>query len=258
MSLDTALNCKQLKFDKPERHDLSSGNRHYYTQSLNYNGRQLMLTTDWFRSEGICYGLDKRPEMLVSLSPHYRNIFKAIEEEAIKQLKLPSEFQTNESNEAVFKRMPSSTAIFAKLNRDAAFFNKLCNPLKRDELTYGDYRVILHVKGIYIGQHGHASKLVSLQLRICQVQFIPLTILCLFDKSNVTPTVFKDQSQAVNHNQLVKNLPETPQPGTTKKIRRPRLQRQNAVTETKVQESMQQPMEKFPTDFFDDLDLDAE
>ena len=58
--METALNAKLLKFDHLERHELSNVNRHYYTQRLQYNGSYLIFQTDWFKSEGIRYGLDKK------------------------------------------------------------------------------------------------------------------------------------------------------------------------------------------------------
>ena len=65
VSLETSMNVKLLKFDPIDRHDLSNQNHHYYTQDLIYNDRELIFTTDWFRSGGIHFGLDKKPEMLV-------------------------------------------------------------------------------------------------------------------------------------------------------------------------------------------------
>ena len=248
MSLDTALNNKLVKFDPPQRQDLINAGRHYYTQNLNYNGRDLLFTTDWFKSEGIRYGLDKKPEMLVSISPTFHKVFKFIEDESIRQLKIPPEFQINQSNENVFKRLPQLNRIYAKLNRDTTFYNKYCNPLKREDLSYGEYRVVIQVKGLYIGPHGQANKLASLQLRICQIQFSPLTVQCLFNMGN--PLIAQPQ------NVTAMNPPDTPQPGQTKKLRRPKLQRQNAVVESKIQENSQRPVEQFPTDFFADLDFD--
>ena len=69
VSLETSMNVKLLKFDPIDRHDLSNQNHHYYTQDLIYNDRELIFTTDWFRSGGIHFGLDKKPEMLVPTSP---------------------------------------------------------------------------------------------------------------------------------------------------------------------------------------------
>ena len=56
-----------------------------------------MFTTDWFKSEGIRYGLDKKPEMLVLITETFHKTFKFVEDEAIRQLKIPSEFRSNQS-----------------------------------------------------------------------------------------------------------------------------------------------------------------
>ena len=137
--------------------------------------------------------------------------------------------------------------IYVKLNHDTMFFNKLCMTIKKEDLSYGEYRVILHVKGLYIGIHGQGPKLASLQFRICQVQFNPIAIQCLFNAPTLPP-----------QNMAAMNPPETPQPGQTKKLtRRPKLQRQNAVIETKAQEmETMRPMGQFPGDsLFSDLDF---
>lgn len=249
LSLETALNAKHLKFDPPERHELSNVNRYYYTQNLQYNGKDLMFTTDWFKSEGIRYGLDKKPEMLVPVSEIFHKTFNLVEDEAIRQLKVPAELQNNQSNENVFKRLPLMKYAYAKLNRDAVFFNKYCTVLKREELSYGEYRVILHVKGLYIGPHGQASKLASLQLRICQIQYCPIAVQCLFS------TPIAPVAQPQNTTPMIP--PQTPQPGVSKKLKRPtKLQRQNAVIEKPIREIDQRQVEQFPADFFADLDFD--
>ena len=66
--MEIALNAKLLEFDHLERHELSNNNRHYYIQHLQYNGGDLLFQTDWFKSESIRYGLDKKTEMLIPVS----------------------------------------------------------------------------------------------------------------------------------------------------------------------------------------------
>ena len=249
LSMETALNAKLLKFDPLERHELNSVNRHYYTQRLQYNDNDLMLQVDWFKSEGIRHGFDKKPEMLIPVSQVFNKNLKLVEDEAIRQLKLPADLQNSLSNENAFKHLPLLKYVYAKLNRDTVVFNKYCTVLKKEALTYGEYRVILHVKGLYIGPHGQANKLASLQLRICQIQFCPIIVECLFN----TPLAPVGQSQ----NTTVMNPPQTPQPGQSKKLKRPtKLQRQNAVIEKPIRQIDQRPVEQFPADFFSDLDFD--
>ena len=77
----------------------------------NYN-HELIFTTDWFKSEGIHYGLDKKPEMLVPTSPYFFRVFKAVEDEAIRVLKFPSEFQIKQTNEEAFKRQVPMNKVY--------------------------------------------------------------------------------------------------------------------------------------------------
>lgn len=241
------LNFSEVTFEEPTHHELPLVGRHYYTQALKYKGSDLLLTSDWFRSDGIKYSMDKKPELLVKVFPSTNFIFKSIENLAIQSMKLPNEYQHTGPIEPIFKRMPDLTNRYVKLNYDAAIFNKMRIPIKKEELAYGDYRVMLHVKGIYIGTHGYGGKLASLQVRICQVQFIPVTIQCLFPCFSATQPGVASQDK----------VPEAPQPDITanlitKKTRRPRLQRQNAMTENR-----QQKLQTLPAEFFADLDEDT-
>ena len=248
VSLETSMNVKWLKFGPIDRHDLSNQNRHYYTQDLIYNDRELIFTTDWFRSGGIHFGLDKKPEMLVPTSPFFFRVYKAVEDEAVRCLKLPPEFQLQQSNEEAFRRLPTLSKVYAKFDHDIAFFDKQSRPIKQEDLGHGEYRVILHVKGLYIGPHGRSlNKFASLQLRIKQVQFVQVPVTCLFSAPVAMP-----------HLVTAMNPPETPQPGVTKKLRRTKAQRQNTtpVVEDKIQENHVRPMEQYPTDFFTDLDFE--
>ena len=248
-SLEVSLNIKLMKFGPVDRHDLTSLGRHYYTQDLMYNNQEWIFTTDSFSSTGIQYGMDKKPERLISTSPYFFRVFKAVEDEATRILKFPGEFQIKHSSEESFKRLLPMSNIYVKLNQDAVFFYTACRPMKKEELGHGNYRVVLHVKGLYIGPHGkNASKFASLQLRIKQIQFVAVPVTCLFAVPVAPPQMMAAMPPPP---------PETPQPGVTKKLRRPKLQRQNTVpvSDDKIQESQQRPMEQFPTDFFSDLDF---
>lgn len=246
----SSLNFSEMIFEGPTLHELPLLGRHYYTQSLKYKGSDLVLTSDWFRSDGFKYSIDKKPEMLVRLFPDTNSILKGIEDLAIQTIKLPAEYQHSGPIEPIFKRMPAIRNLYVKVNQDAVVFNKMHMPIKREELSYGDYRVMLHVKGIYIGTHGYGGKLASLQVRICQIQFIPVAIQCLFPSIVSQQTIEKPSEK----------VPETPQPDvtanlSTRKTRRPKLQRQNAMIENRQQQ--QQKLQSLPSEFFADLDEDT-
>ena len=44
-----------------------------------------MLTTDWFKPQGIRYGPDEKPEMLVAVSLQFYKVLKVIEDEAARK-----------------------------------------------------------------------------------------------------------------------------------------------------------------------------
>ena len=73
----------------------------------------LIIASDWFSSNSISYGqIDSKPEIKVI---NYQVIVKflhAIEDVAVKQLKLLSEFKHSGSNKPVFKHFPSAYNLF--------------------------------------------------------------------------------------------------------------------------------------------------
>ena len=228
-------------------------NRVYYTQNIKYQGQELLLSTDWFNSNGIKDTVDRKNEILVPLPSNYMSLLKVIENLAINGgLVIPSEFQVNVSNDAIFKHTPALPRLYIKLHHEATFFDQNCRPLKLKDLAMGDFRAMIHVKGLYIGHHP-SGKLASLQLRVMQLQNIPRIKPCMF-----SPVVASSLNLYNNSpNTLVP--PQTPQPGAepaplTKKGRKPKLKRQNAISEAKIQ---QRRTDTLPSDFFNDLDLSA-
>ena len=233
-------------------------NRAYYTQEIKYQGRELLLHTDWFHSVGVKETVDKKLEILVPLPPNYVALLKTIEDLAINGgLNLPADFYSNAPNENIFRRTPALPRLYIKLHHEASFFDKNCRSINLKDLGRGDFRVVIHVKGLYIGHHP-SGKLVSLQLRVMQLQNIPKSQPCMF---KVASSFNLCDNQKFNNFTVppVPNVapvvPETPQPGVevptlTKKSRKPRLQRQNAVIS-----QQHQPQQSLPSDFFTDLDL---
>ena len=241
------------------RRDLSC-NRCYYIQNLKYDGGDLFLTTNWFKSEGVKDGIDKKAEMLFLSEGAVRDALKLLDEKALEQLKLPSEFIgcAYFSNATAYRRVPETTFMYAKLDQNVGVFSKTCQPLKLEDLSYGEYRIILHVKGIYIGPHGQGSKLASLQMRIHQIQFSPLTIQCMFTSSLLVgnhAVVLPSSNQSVP--------PATPQPGqTAPPFPTPNAPKKPGRRPTKLQLQRQQTVQaekpaSVTCDFFDNLDLDA-
>ena len=246
-----------IKFEAPVRHELRDGSRCYYTQDLKFQGGELLVQTEWFQSSGVKDGLESyKKEMLVPISNELRQLLKEIETLAIDEgLRLPAEFggyQKPPSNANIFKHLPLTDRekLFVKLNYDAVGFDKYCKPFAFDKMQTGQFRAVIHVKGLYIGNHpANDGKLASLQMRITQIQNDPKSVQCLFKGNNSTLA------------STFSAVPQTPQPAVepvpltqpAKKGRKPKLQRQNAVTDA----NQNQELSRLPPDFFNDLDLSA-
>lgn len=246
------------------RNELQGLGRNYYTQALKLNGNDVFIPTTWFFADGLRV-TDNKKELKVSLVPELRATLKRIEEIAIESgLRLPVEFQTSYSNSEVFKPLPDRDTFNLKLQYDAACFDTAGKIVKFDTLSMGDYRAMVHVKGLYIGSHP-SGKLVSLQLRITQIQYMPRVPQCMFSAIPVSsPSMTPSLPISASRN----GVPETPQPGVeaaplsqpSKRGRKPaKLQRQNAVNAkdmTKIQAEDKRKVDAIPSDFFHDTLMD--
>lgn len=212
---------------------------------MKFKGQDFYIPIEWFRSSGPEDSLDKKPQLLVPIPKEYTNLLTEIQNLAIRNgLKLPAEFQMIGNKEEAFKRLPARDMFFIKLNHDVACFNKERQLMKLAALSIGDYRVMIHVKGLYIGSHGNTNKVASLQLRICQIQHAPVMPTCMFSAVLETSAGEKTLQQ-------VQQITEAPK----KPARKPKLQRQNAVIEQRIQPMEEQRVETLPSNFFDDIDL---
>ena len=253
-------------FEEPVRQELRGLDRYYYTQNLKYQGKDLLLPTNWFTSRGMRENFEKKTEIYVPITPELYCLLKEIETHAISAgMKVPVEFlpNANTSRESLFKRLPEKEGLYIKVNHDAVHFDKLCKPMSIEPNRFGEYRAVIHVKGLYLGYHP-SGKVASLQLRIVQTQYIPKPTFCLFNNLPLNL-----QMETENEPQgICVSVPQTPKPTSetvslvsnnaatvSKRGRKPKLQRQNAMIENQPQQAEQRKMDNLPSDFFTDLDL---
>lgn len=219
-----SLNPSMLQFSPPERLELSSTDRFYYMQGLTYNGEELYLESDWFEGEGPRPAMGSKVEMMFHCSGIMKESLDIVQTEGIRQLTLPDEYNIPKENAAgVFKCLPKCPYFFAKLGRGAQFFDQNCNPITREMMGYGQYRVIIHVKGMYIGPHGDNTIRASVQLKVKQIQYVPVYRPCLF--SSTTKDVTPPGPPAVPAVNI--GAPSI----SKKKLRKPKMPRQTAVLE---------------------------
>ena len=85
-----------------------------------------------------------------------------------------------------YRRIDPSTneVYYMTIEPEAPVFNMQRERQTNVELGEGEYRCMVHVRGVYIGAHGSLPKFASLQLRIVQVMYTPRSIrggdTCLF------------------------------------------------------------------------------
>ena len=239
-----SLNGACIKFANPRMVELNKPEaKHYFVQDLKYNNTDLYLISEWFESTGIKTDFGKA-EMLIKQSGSMESCLRIVEKEAKRQIQFPPEYGVkNEDCDKHFKTFPSTPFAYIKLARFAHAYNTDCQQISFNSLEYGRYRIVLHVRGIYIGSHGALDKLASLQNRIVQIQYDKIVMPCLFSsipipnksvaqltpnsKSNAAPMAVDSTPPAQTGSE--KSAPSAP------KKRRPKLQRQNAIRLNKTE-----------------------
>ena len=187
MANSKQLKLDQIQFEAPIRKEIFSNGNSYYFQDMKYQGEAFHFYSPWFVSEGLKKSIDNKPELLFKLDDDLKSILHIIEEEAIRQLKFPSEYGIEPSyNRNFFKCLPT-THLYAKLSPFATVFDEKRNQIDRSSLKFGEYRIVGHVKGIYIGKHGQSKKYASLQIKVFQIQYKAIEVKCLFDDENSLP-----------------------------------------------------------------------
>ena len=78
----------------------------------------------------------------------------------------------------------SNEVYYIPIEPEAPVFNVQRERQTNAELGEGEYRCMVHVRGVYIGAHGTLPKFASLQLRVVQIMYTPRSIrggdICLF------------------------------------------------------------------------------
>ena len=249
-----------IQFSDPVPHIIESSGKKYYMQDATNNGQDIMIVSDWFRSDGIKPGLDQKPELMFRTTGKVRDMLNMIESEAVRQLRMPSELLAQmgvdaqaTDNKMLYKPLYNGDYLYAKLHRDCSFFNARQEMIKKSELGYGEYRVVVQVKGLYIGSHNENAALASLHIRIFQVQFREVNVTCLFDTpvawlSNHSPHNTSPETPVTNPPAPAQGQPSSSTKKNTRKNAKAPLSRQNDAA---VIEPMQQvPTETLPSEFF--------
>ena len=257
----------QIHFNDPTCHTIESAGKNYYMQNATINGQDILISSEWFRSEGIKAGMDKKPELMFSTAGKFREALNIIESEAVRQLRMPAELtfgnDGQKDNKSLYKPVYNGPYMYAKLHRDCSFFNSRREAIKKTDLGYGEYRVVVAIRGLYIGSHDENGPRASLHMRIFQIQFREVNVTCLFENatgllSNASCGTLPNSATPPETPSSIPPQPQQPQqqPSSaskkTRKNAKATLPRQNGG----VIEAMQHaPTEALPQDFFGDFNL---
>ena len=262
------LATPNFTFGEPVRCELQTLGKTYYLQHLSTdNNGKVLITSDWFRSDGIKTGVNNKAQMLFKTSGIVRNYLNVIEAAAVQQLKIPIDLVREHGipNDcpatSMYRTLNQSEYLYAKLDRECSIFNSKRQIIKKEDTGFGEYRILLHVKGLYLGSHSSPSKLASLQIRIIQIQFREVSMTCLLEPmaglcrnqmesmpmSAPTPTPIATSTPMKPPPVVVPNAPKK-----TRQRQKPALQRQNALSESQI---LTQALDNGATDFFAEMDV---
>ena len=246
------FNPSDIKFEEPIQHQILPLGRPYYMQALKCQGNDLIISSDWFLSNGITFNqFDNKPELKVHKCENVVSTLRLVENVAIQQLKLPSNYNYSGPSEAIFKYHAQASSLFFKLTQDCVYFDENKEIIKENNLGYGNYRVIFKINGIYIGQHGSTPYLASLQVRIIQVQYKAFKPPCFFDLVPPIPQTQEALPAEVNCPEIIQDV--QPKPATKKKGGRPKLTRLSSVLDSR----QDQNKEPNPAEVDTDVDMDS-
>ena len=263
-----------IHFGDPISQKIESSGKKYYMQNVVNNGQDVMICSDWFRSDGIKFGIDRKPELLFKTSGRLRETLNVIESEAVRQLRIPPDFLSQSGiiadhvdNKSLYKPLYHGEFMYAKLHRDCSFFNNRREMIKGSDLGYGDYRVVICVKGLYIGSHNENGAMASLHIRIFQIQYREVNMTCLFETAtsgmiskglmtsphNTSPQTSSTIPPPPQETSYTLPPPPPPQPSTTTKKNGRKNAKVKANGDVPGEYQQEVPVEALPTDFIHDL-----
>ena len=178
--MSTILNFEPSKLSFAAPHTVRGGHLTFQFQSLSYDGQPCLIQTKPFIGNGLSFSKFQDQQQMVIPASSIPSLLK-IDEEAKNALLFPedapSSWKESFENGEAYKAI-NNDKMYIK-TKDLLIFDK-DGELYEEEVKNGTYSAILHVVGIYIGSHGSTGKHASLQVKVKQLQYEPLSNKCLF------------------------------------------------------------------------------
>jgi len=237
------LKSENLQFGEPLLKEVLTPNneRCFYLQDIQHHNQNFYIQSDWFVSDPPKVNAYNKAEILVKNTSDIKDILQFIVDAAAVNAQLPNEDVYSEAKEKkdLFRPIPNTDYIYVKIDKGIQCFDRFCKPISYESLSFGRYRAIIHVKCMYYGRHGEEPYKASLVLKVVQLQYEKQSVPCLF--YDTTQSLV---NELVSHPPLATSTPikedsatnpsTATSDGKKKRGRRPRLQRQNAMTEGDV------------------------
>ena len=202
-------------------------------QFLLYDGKRLYIETPSFPSDGPraspLNGVIHLPIPDTCVGEVLK-VDEVAREKFVVPTTVPEAWREKARNgEPVYKSMGNAAEKhYFKFDDALLVFNSKREVIDQDEFGMGEYKCILHVKGIYIGGHGELDRFASLQCRIIQMMYTPAEEYadgCLFSHSPELPEL--DVGMRPTDDNTAQ--PPPPPPPSSSKASRPKLLRLNAT-----------------------------
>lgn len=165
------VNPSDIDFTKPVTVVNEAYSCHYQYASI--KGEPIYIQTPKFYSKGSIKSRFNDKLQLI-LPSHCALTLLKVDAKAKNMFQLPKD-AVNQSwkrfaKDDIYKSIDGDK-LYLKFSNDYSCYDTDGNVMNDCELSAGDYTLILHVIGIYIGSHGSSSHMASLMVRIKQVQF---------------------------------------------------------------------------------------
>ena len=151
-----------------------------FNQNLTYNGKHLVLRTDFIPSADVKFSETQRGKrLLIPVSPWLRKQLDIIEEYVTSHMTIPVEiahpWQPRHAQDSIYKKIWSGDTLCISVSNWCRFYRQdpdYLSEIRPNELGDGSYSLCIAIPGVYYGYHND-NKLASLTLRVQDFLYKP-------------------------------------------------------------------------------------
>lgn len=172
MALQAPFNTTKVL--QPSPNDLK------FNQNLTYDGKRLILRTDFIPSANVKFAETQYGKrLLIPVSPWLRKQLNTIEEFITLNMTVPVEISKNwlarHAQDSIYKKIWDGNTLCISVSNWCHFYRQdqdYLTEIQPNELGDGSYSLCIAIPGIYFGHHND-NKLASLTMRVQHLLYKP-------------------------------------------------------------------------------------